>query len=245
MRVVRLYTHQHLAPDTELELEDDIRHYALNVLRLNKRSSLTLFNGDGFDYSCEILNCTKTILRIKILERSSIANESPLAIHLILSVSKSTHMDYAIQKSVEAGVSLIQPVLSERSISKATKKSFENKQQHWQQIIRSACEQCGRAKIPTLSTIAEFNEVKGVAGNENGFIFDFSADKTINDLNIVNPSTIKLIIGPEGGLSENEIKLASDKGFLPVQYGTRVMRTETAAVAAVLFAQTKWGDLAH
>lgn len=244
MRVVRLYTHQKLAPDTELELEDDIRHYALNVLRLNKRSSLTLFNGDGYDYHCAILDCTKTVLRIKVLDKIPIDSESPLTTHLLLSVSKSSHMDYAIQKSVEAGVSIIQPILSERSINKATNKSFDNKHQHWQRIIQSACEQCGRAKIPTLLGINEIRDIGYLNENEHGLIFDSNANQTMNDLNIINPIILKFLIGPEGGLTDNEIKSVLEKNFQAVRCGPRIMRTETAAVAAILNAQSKWGDLA-
>lgn len=245
MRVVRLYTHQQLAPDTELELEDDIRHYALNVLRLNKRSLLILFNGDGYDYPCEILDYRKSILRIKVLEKVSLKSESPLTTHLLLSISKSSHMDYAIQKSVEAGVSLIQPILSERSVCKATKKSLENKRQHWQRVIQSACEQCGRAKIPELLKISELNEIKKLNENEHGLIFDSAANQTINDLNIMRPNILKLLIGPEGGFSDNEIKSVLENNYQAVRFGPRIMRTETAAVAAVLNVQSKWGDLAH
>jgi 16S rRNA (uracil1498-N3)-methyltransferase len=144
MRVVRLHTRQRLAPNLELELDDEIRHYALNVLRLNKRSSLRLFNGDGHDYACEIIEYSKAILRIKITEKLTLYSESLLTTHLYLSVSKSSHMDFAIQKSVEAGVTNIHPIITERTVSKSTDKSAENKHQHWQRIIHSACEQAGR-----------------------------------------------------------------------------------------------------
>lgn len=245
MRVVRLYTHQYLASDTTLELEDDIRHYALNVLRLNKRSDITVFNGDGYDYICKILDCSKAVLRIKIIQRVSLDNESPLKTHLLLGISKSSHMDYAIQKSVEVGVSMIQPIVSERSVAKIKKQSFDNKQQHWQRVIQSACEQCGRAKIPTLLPVSEFSALEHVNENEIGLIFDSTANQTIHTVNINKPTILKLLVGPEGGFSDNEINTALEKNFQALRYGPRTMRTETAAVAAVLSAQLKWGDLAN
>jgi len=243
MRVVRLYTHQHLAPDLELELESEIRHYALNVLRLNKRSSLKLFNGDGCDYACEILDCTKTVFRVNILEKLALHNESPLATYLYLGISKSSHMDYAIQKVVEVGVTNIHPVLTERTISKTTEKSAGNKHQHWQRIIHGACEQCGRAVIPKLSPISEFDEIESLKENEYGLMLDANSKQTMNSLDISNRSSIKLLIGAEGGFTENETELALQKGFQTVRCGPRILRTETAALTAVLTVQLKWGDL--
>lgn len=243
MRVVRLYTQHLLAPGSKLELEDNIRHYALNVLRLNKRSSLTLFNGDGYDYSCEITECSKTILRINVLDQISLNSESPLTTHLLLCVSKSSHMDYAIQKSVEVGVSLIQPILSERSVNKTTKEASEKKHQHWLRIIQSACEQCGRAQIPSLLPISEMGSIDSLNKNECGLIFDSKANQSMNEIDSPKPDILKLLIGPEGGLSDDEINTVLEKNFQSVRFGPRIMRTETAAVAAVLLAQSKWGDL--
>ena len=244
MRVVRLYTPQHLALDTDLELGDAIRHYAVNVLRLNKNSILKLFNGDGFDYPCEILDIRKTVLRVKITEQIKLNSESALTTYLYLAVSKSSHMDYAIQKTVEAGVSHIQPIVTERTVNKITSKSSENKHHHWQRIIQSACEQCGRAKIPALLPAIELSDIKPLADNEYGLLLDADANQTIQSLDIKNPSLIKLLIGPEGGLTKNEMSNSIEKGFQAIRLGPRVLRTETAALAAVLITQQVWGDLA-
>jgi 16S rRNA (uracil1498-N3)-methyltransferase len=245
MRAVRLYSPQNLAPEFELVLDDNIRHYALNVLRLNKRSALILFNGDGYDYPCEILDCSKTILRVRVTQRTTLQNESSLTTNLYLSVSKSSHMDYAIQKSVEAGISCIHPILTERTVSKTSAKSAKNKHQHWQGIINSACEQCGRAVIPKLLPIIEFDKLVPLNKKEYGLILDADATQTMNEINIDKPLTIKLLIGPEGGLTENETKQALQKGFQSVRCGPRILRTETAALTAVIIAQQLWGDLAQ
>ncbi len=245
MRVIRLYSPNHsLAPDSELELDERTRHYAINVLRLSKHSGLVIFNGDGFDYVCEILVCSKSSLRVKVSKQQALNNESSLKIHLYLGISKSSHMDFAIQKTVETGVSCIQPVLMERTVSKATNKSLANKHQHWQRIIQSACEQSGRAIIPKLNESIEIDEIETLFENEHGLVFDSNSNQNIQSLNLCAPEVVKLLIGPEGGLSEREIQQALQKGFQAVHCGPRVLRTETAAVTAVLLAQREWGDLA-
>ena len=244
MRVVRLYTSQNLAPDTDLELDDTTRHYAINVLRLNKHSSLKLFNGDGFDYLCEILEIRKNVLRVKTIEQIKLNCESSLTTHLYLAISKSSHMDYAIQKTVEAGVTHIQPVITDRTVNKITAKSAENKFQHWLRIIQSACEQCGRAIIPTLFPIIGFDEITSLNKNEYGLVLDADVNQTLHSLNLNDPSYIKILIGPEGGLTESERDASLEKGFQAIRLGPRVLRTETAALSAVLTVQQAWGDLA-
>ena len=245
MRVTRLYTpNQSLAPGSELELDERTRHYAINVLRINKHSELKIFNGDGFDYVCEILLCNKSNLRVKVSQQQALKNESALKTHLYLGISKSSHMDFAIQKTVEAGVTHIQPVIMERTVSKFTHKSLTNKHQHWQRIIQNACEQSGRAIIPGLDESIEMRDMDPLLDNEHGLVFDSNSSQNIQGLNLRSPGSIKLIIGPEGGLSKNEIQQALQKGFQAVHCGPRILRTETAAVTAVLLAQREWGDLA-
>ena len=146
--------------------------YALNVLRLNKHSNLIIFNGDGFDYVCEILVCNKSNLRVKVSEKRTLNNESPLKTHLYLGISKSSHMDFAIQKSVETGVTSIQPVMMERTVSKSSNKSLANKHQHWKRIIQSACEQCGRATVPELQESIELHDIEPLLPG-NRFTGDF------------------------------------------------------------------------
>ncbi len=246
MRVIRLFTSNHLlSSSSELELDERTRHYALNVLRLNKHSNLIIFNGDGFDYVCEILVCNKSNLRVKVSEKRTLNNESPLKTHLYLGISKSSHMDFAIQKSVETGVTSIQPVMMERTVSKSSNKSLANKHQHWKRIIQSACEQCGRATVPELQKSIELHDIEPLLDNELGLVFDSNSSQNIQSLKLCAPKVINLLIGPEGGLSEREIQQALQKGFQAVHCGPRVLRTETAAVAAVLLAQREWGDLAQ
>ena len=245
MRVIRLFAPHHLAPESELELDDATRHYAINVLRINKHSNLIIFNGDGFDYSCEILESNKSNLRVKVSEQLTLNNESSLKTHLYLGISKRSHMDYAIQKAVEAGVNGIQPILMERTVSKINQKSLTNKHQHWQRIIQSACEQSGRAIIPKLYQSIEMQEVEPLTENEYRLMFDINSKQNLQDLNISSPKIIKLLIGPEGGLSNSEKEFVLKQGFQAVRCGPRVLRTETAALSAILLVQREWGDLAR
>lgn len=244
MRVIRLFIQQDLTSDTELELDANARHHACNVLRINKHSKLVVFNGDGFDYKCEILNCSKSNLQVKVVEQIKLKNESSLNTHLYLGISKSSHMDYAIQKTVEVGVSTIQPVLMERTINKVSNKSLTNKHKHWQGIIQSACEQSGRAIIPKLLEATKMQELQALNEDEYGLIFDSQSDQNIQSLGISYPETVKLFVGTEGGLTDTERELALEKGFYAVNCGPRILRTETAALTAVILAQREWGDLA-
>ena len=243
MRVVRLYTNQNLALEMELELDENTRHYAFTVLRLNKNASLTLFNGDGFDYICKILICSKSNVIVNIVKKIHLQTESKLNTHLCLGISKSSHMDYAIQKSVEAGVSMIQPILMERSVTKATDKSLKNKYQHWQRIIQSACEQSGRAVLPVLLHASRIENLENISTGESGLLFDVNAQQSFNSLKTDDIESCKLVIGPEGGITENEINQLIDKGFQKVRCGPRILRTETAAVTAIVAMQLLAGDL--
>ena len=242
MRVVRLYVHQNLALHHEVTLGDAELHYATNVLRLNKNSSLLLFNGDGFDYSCEILSFKKKTVELKVIEKIQVKNESSLITNLVLGISKSSHMDYAIQKSVEAGVSNIYPICMERTIYKPSTKSNINKLQHWKKIIISACEQCGRAELPSLFNIAELTSISKLHDGDLGLVLDQNASQPITATDKHAPSVIWLLIGPEGGLTNKEISLAIEKGFQAVTCGPRVLRTETAVHTALICAQLLWGD---
>ena len=152
-------------------------------------------------------------------------------------------MDYAIQKSVEAGVSMIQPILMERSVTKATDKSLKNKYQHWQRIIQSACEQSGRAVLPVLLHASRIENLENISTGESGLLFDVNAQQSFNSLKTDDIESCKLVIGPEGGITENEINQLIDKGFQKVRCGPRILRTETAAVTAIVAMQLLAGDL--
>ncbi len=243
MRVIRLYVTQELTEDDTIKLDDDSRHYALNVLRINKNTSLSLFNGDGYDYACELLTCNKKSADVKIIKRIPAVKESALTIRLFLGISKSTHMDYAIQKSVETGISSIHPLVTERTVFKLSEKSKSNKLQHWNKIIINACEQCGRATLPILHNISELTGLMPLGNNEHGFVFEPMSKKSLSYFSKDKINSVNLFVGPEGGLTRPEINEATTKGYQAVTIGPRILRTETAAVTAVISSQLLWGDL--
>ncbi len=242
MRAIRLYVDQSLTLNAELELAGTARHYAVNVLRVHKNSSLILFNGRGYDYPCEILAITKKTVAVRITGQLKVTNESPLRTHLLLGVSKGSRMDYAIQKTVEAGVTNVHPIITQRTVVKSATKLNTNKRRHWQRIIINACEQCARAQLPTLHDAMHLARLETLNRDEHGFVFDIHADQTLAGFSQGTYRSVWLLVGPEGGLTSSEIDLATARGYQAATFGARVLRTETAALAALLAAQLLWGD---
>lgn len=243
MRIVRLYVDQCLTLHDEIRLDEATRHRALNVLRLNKNSSLALFNGNGHDYACDILALNKKDITVKITSQKELTNEPALTTHLVLGISKSSHMDYAIQKTVEAGVTNIYPLISERTTTRPSPESDINKRRHWQRIIISACEQCGRATLPALHETIGLPHLKNVASGERGFILDTEANETLVEFSHETFTSVWLLVGPEGGLTRSEFNEAQQKGYRAITLGPRIMRTETAALSVIVCVQLLWGDL--
>ena len=161
----------------------------------------------------------------------------------MLGVSKSSQMDYAIQKTVEAGVTNIYPVITERTITKLSDKTIINKHQHWQRIIIHACEQCGRASLPELHNTINLSDLCSLENDQQGFVFEQGANLTLAKFTQDSLTSVWLLVGPEGGLTGAEIEEIEQKGFHAVSLGARVLRTETAALSAVITAQIYWGDM--
>lgn len=243
MRAIRLYVDQKLAVQDEVELEDETRHHAACVLRINRHTPLILFNGDGYDYSGQTAAFDRKKIRVRLTDRILVSKESRLKTHLVLGVSKASHMDYAIQKSVEAGVTEIHPVMTERTVARFSDKSRANRQLHWQNIIINACEQCGRATLPVLHETRDLAILDPVREDATGFVLDFLSGTTLDEHASGTLEKVWLIIGPEGGLTRGEIDRLLEKGFQPVRLGPRVLRTETAALGALVAVQMLWGDL--
>ena len=244
MRAIRLYVNQPLSLRQELTLAGQTLHYALNVLRINKNSRLSIFNGNGYEYSCEIITLNKKLLELRISEQKQAISKSVLDINLYLGISKSSHMDYAIQKTVEAGVKNIYPVMTERTVARLSDKSITNKNKHWGKIIINACEQCGRTELPTLHAIQNLTDIRSMKTNEIGFLLDSNAKQNLKEFIDEKYTSVTLIIGAEGGLSIAEIKSMKEKGYQAITLGPRILRTETAALSAVACVQLLWGDLA-
>lgn len=243
MRVPRIYTPLPLQSGCQFDLDRESVHHLLQVLRMKPGVALTLFNGDGRDYNGLMIDCTRKSVRVVI---SSHSDEEPppiLKINLGLGLSKGERMDFAIQKSVELGVTGITPLLTEHSVVRLSAQRRESRQEHWKRAAIAACEQSGRRRLPDVGNILPLNEwlLKSDDSSETGILLDHRASITLDQLACAG-STVNLLIGPEGGLSLEERKQAQEAGYEGVRLGPRVMRTETAPLAAISAIQALWGD---
>ena len=243
MRAIRLYVNQKLAVNEEVRLDDKTRHHSTAVLRINKHSPLVLFNGDGYDYPGQPATFHRKSATVLITDRIRAKKESMLETHLVLGVSKSLHMDYAVQKTVEAGVTEIHPVITERTVTRFSGKSGVNRHPHWQNVIISACEQCGRATLPILHQTRDLGDMSPVSEDARGFVLDIQSSRTLAQSGCETLKKAWFVIGPEGGLTRCETNQVMERGFEAITLGPRTLRTETAALAAILGAQMLWGDL--
>ena len=240
MQYPRIYHAEELSINKIVQLGDNAARHIGLVLRLSVDDKIILFNGDGVDYLSEIVEIQKKKINIKIIEKNNINRESVLSLHLGQAISRSEKMDWVIQKAVELGVNEITPIITQYTVAKASPQKLE----HWKKIIISACEQCGRNKIPvlhaplSLSTWMQQNKI------QLGIIFDPEAELSLKNIDCLgNPQVpVYLLIGPEGGFNSDEIKLAEQYKLQAVKLGNRILRTETAAIAAISALQVLFGD---
>jgi len=204
--------------------------------------ALQLFNGDGQDYRATITEAGKKHVQVEVQEAAENETESPLRVVLAQTLSKGDRMDYAVQKAVEMGVSEIVPLTTERCDVKLKGDREDKRLRHWQQVAISAAEQCGRARVPDIQPVMTVQQwLEHARACDLRLVLHHRTERSLNTLE--KPSSIALMIGPEGGLTAEEIALAEDNGFLPVALGPRVLRTETAPVAAIALCQWLWGDI--
>ena len=243
MRIPRIYVDLPLSVGTDISLKSDRAHYLLKVLRMEIGRHLRLFNGDGFDYLAILTATQKKSLDVHIEATEAQQSESLFRIHLAQVVSKGNRMDFTLQKAVELGVNEITPLTSSRSEVSFKGDRFDKKLEHWRNIIISACEQSGRAVVPTLNAIQSLNHlIKQAPKTTQRWIL--SPEIETHPLNQCPQSTSALLlIGPEGGFSEEEITQAQQRGFQGLTFGPRVLRTETAGLVAVSILQHRFGDL--
>ena len=241
MRVPRIYLPVPLATDLSVPLAGGAYHHVVQVLRLKPGAPLVLFNGSGGEFRAvlEIVERRSASARIESFIPTD--SESPLKVLLVQGISKGERMDFTLQKAVELGVSAIQPVLTERSV--VNLRGLEQRLLHWRGVVISACEQCGRNFLPPV--LEPLNLTVWLPGYRDPgmrLLLDPSAEQGLCELPRPE-SSITVLIGPEGGLSPAEIGLARALGFIGIRLGPRVMRTETAALAALAALQALWGDL--
>ncbi len=218
-------------------------HYIVRVLRLKPGAQLVLTDGNGQEYLAELLHAGRGDAQIRILSTRSASAESPLSIELALAVSRGERMDFAMQKSVELGVTSISPLLTERTVVQLDAKRTGARMQHWQQIITSACEQSGRNHLPRLNPPEPLSRWVTNRARVPALIFHPQAEQPLAGLPVPQQGALQLLVGPEGGFSHQELALAQAAGITAVTMGPRILRTETAAICAICAAQTLWGDM--
>jgi len=239
----RFYCPDPLKIGATVKLPDSAVAHAVRVLRMVVGDEAILFNGDGFDYVCTLSAISKNAVLAEIKSSVKVTNESPLKITLLQGISSGDRMDYTIQKAVELGVSAIQPLATLRSVVKLDQARAEKRVAHWQQVVHSACEQSGRACVPTVAMPQTLIQWLARHQDENTFrlLLNPVGAKRYAELEKPN-GEIQLLIGSEGGLSEIEMDLAFKSGFHSIILGPRVLRTESAALAAIATMQSLWGD---
>ncbi|MES2546068.1 MAG: 16S rRNA (uracil(1498)-N(3))-methyltransferase [Pseudomonadota bacterium] len=243
MSNTRFYSADKLVIGALIPLSASAATHATRALRLALGDELKLFNGDGHDYTCELISIKKNEVLAKVLSHQSIQNESPLNITLLQGISSGDRMDYTIQKAVELGVNTIQPISTERSVVKLNQERAQKRLEHWQNIVNSACEQSGRAFVPqVLSPVSVSHWLANNPANSDRRIL-LNPVGAVKLADLAKPSgNIALLIGAEGGLSQAEINAATANGFQSIILGPRILRTETAALTAISSMQTLWGD---
>ncbi|CAL4326466.1 16S rRNA (uracil(1498)-N(3))-methyltransferase [Buchnera aphidicola] len=242
-KIPRIYIQDNFKIHQVLFLSKDHIHYVKNVLRMKIKDVLEIFNNTNHIFFAEIINISKKIIQVKIFKNKFKNVESPLHIHLGQVISANEKMDFTIQKSIEMGVNIITPLFSQYSDTQTKNINIPNKMKRWEKIIISACQQCNRNIIPIIKDPKDIlSWCKNDKNNSIKVIFHPKAILTINDL----PKSIKyirIIIGAEKGFSNNEILKIIKYGFLAIKLGSRILRTETASVAAITALQIKFGDL--
>ncbi len=242
VREVRIYQAGDYQTGQVIELSSEAGQHIAVVLRMQPGSKLTLFSGNNQEFEAVIQFVKKKQVFVTIGGVKEVNRESPLQIHLAQAISKGDRMELVVQKAVELGVTCIIPVISERCQVKLDHDRMMKKMQQWQNITISACEQCGRNVVPEVQFPITLERFLKESSQKLKLVLHPNESKTWRDYNFTNRD-IALLIGPEGGLSDEEVKRASEHGFLPLSLGPRILRTETAAITALTVLQAVAGDL--
>ena len=241
MRLTRLFLDQPLSVGATLDLDERAHRHAVQVLRLRPGSELVLFNGTGGEYRARLLEAGRRRSRVTITDFEARDTRPVVHITLVQGVAKGDRMNFSLQKATELGVSVIRPVITKRSQIPGDPRRLENRHAHWQGVIISACEQCGRNDLPALQPVSTLEHWIGERPEGYGLLLDPQAESRLSADSPQAP--VQLLIGPEGGLDDTEIALARSHGMHPVSLGPRILRTETAGIAALAVIQALWGDL--
>ena len=245
MKNPRLFVAKRIRPDEPLSLDRDSAHYVSRVLRARVGDTVTLFDGSGAEYPARIAALGRHEVQLVPGAAVDVARESPLDLHLAQGLSRGDRMDTVVQKATELGVRRILPFATEFSVVRLDAERAAKKQRHWQAVAHSACEQCGRNRPPVVAAPSEFSDLLATEARNDTLCLLLQPGATESLRELPRPSgRVLVLVGPEGGFSPTEQQQALAAGCIPVSFGPRVLRTETAALAALAVMQALWGDLA-
>ena len=252
MRLTRVYVDAALIPGSLVELPPDTASHLARVLRARSGDELILFNGDGREFNGSIETVRGSRVSASVGDSRPVDRESPLAITLVQCVPRGDRMDFIVQKATELGVARIVPVLSQRSVVRLDKAQAESKVVHWRAVAVSACEQCGRNRLPTIEAAQPLLNYLGESSPAAGprLVLEPetspSAQAAAGNLGRAAQAAIldaEIAIGPEGGFTSDELEAFRVTGFSQIGLGPRILRAETAAIAAVVWLQARFGDM--
>ncbi|WP_289027869.1 16S rRNA (uracil(1498)-N(3))-methyltransferase [uncultured Paraglaciecola sp.] len=242
MRIIRIYHPHQLSVESQIILTDDATNHVSNVLRAREGQAVVLFNGDGNEYSAHLAQVNKRKVVVNVDSKLSLSIESPLDIHLAQGISRGDRMEWVIQKAVELGIKEITPLITERCGVKLNQERWVKKHEQWLKVVIGACEQSGRNVLPKLNPPTLFSDWVTMSTNQLRLTLHPRAEQAFRHISMP-PAGVRLLIGPEGGFTDQEIYQTEQNGFQTVQLGPRVLRTETAAVASIAALQAIHGDL--
>ena len=251
MRLTRVYVDAALIPGSLVELPPDTASHLAKVLRARSGDELILFNGDGREFNGAIEAVRGSRVSASVGDGRQLDRESPLAITLVQCVPRGDRMDFIVQKATELGVSRIVPVLSQRSVVRLDKDQAESKAVHWRAVAVNACEQCGRNRLPIIEAAQPLLSYLGESARNTGprWVFEPESGPEMGASapgaggSVEATIAAEIAIGPEGGFTPDELEAFRVAGFSQVGLGPRVLRAETAAIAAVVWLQSRFGDM--
>ena len=241
MRTIRSFVDQPLAIGQRFALPEATSNHLLRVLRLEIGDSCVLFNGDGHDYPARILGLHKRGAEVEIIASCEVRNESPLRITLVQGIARGEKMDLILQKATELGVAVVAPVVTDRTEVKLDGERSDKKMNHWRGVAAAACEQCGRARLPEILEPQPLERFAASVRGGRRFVLDPRAGISAAQIALADES-LTLAIGPEGGFSEHDLAILRVAGYVGLKLGPRILRTETAGMAAIAAFNALYGD---